>query len=99
MSFKLAWIYIENGFLGNFPMVFIHVEYLSTISGSNATIYNSKTAKGGIVQKKANQGLFFGIAGYLPPLGVPQFMSTSLIYPCTAQKVAAVGSRCQPNFG
>ena len=67
MSFKLAWIYIENGFLGNFPMVFIHVEYLSTISGSNATIYNSKTDKEGIVQKKANLKLFGGLPGICRP--------------------------------
>ena len=52
----------------------------------------------GVLCKKG-KGTFLGIAGYLPPLGVPQFMSTLLIYPCTAQKVAAVGSRCQPNFG
>ena len=32
--------------------LYLDVQNLSTISGSNATIYNSKTAKGGIVQKK-----------------------------------------------
>ena len=44
----------------------LDVQNLSTISGSNATIYNSKTAKGGIVQKKAKE-LFWGLPGICRP--------------------------------
>ena len=44
----------------------LDVRNLSTISGSNPTIYNSKTAKGGIVQKKAKE-LFWGLPGICRP--------------------------------
>ena len=44
----------------------LDVRNLSRISESNATIYNSKTAKGGIVQKKAKE-LFWGLPGICRP--------------------------------
>ena len=60
---------LKMGFQATSQWFLFMLNIYQTINGSNATIYNSKTDKGGIVQKKANLKLFWGLPGICRPQG------------------------------